>query len=140
MRASRTPSPSCRCSCRAWATGASPSSAPSYGEGSPEKSAKVRFLAYLSAILLALLCGVLLFVLRGVIGPMFGSSEEVARDVAAVLPVFLFGLLFYAFSRVATAGFYATERTLFSYLSVYSEARAHARPALHPPRILGTLR
>ena len=92
-----------------------------YGEGRPEKSAKVRLFAYLSAILLALLCGVLLFALRKLIGPLFGSSEEVAGDVAAVLPIFLAGLVFYAFSRVATAGFYATERTLFSYLSVYSE-------------------
>ena len=92
-----------------------------FGEGSPEKSAKVRRLAYLAALLLALLCGVVLFLLREFIGPFFGSSEEVAEDVAAVLPVFLFGLLFYAFSRVVTAGFYATERTLFSYLAVYSE-------------------
>src|SRR5699024_8775585 len=92
-----------------------------YGEGRPEKSAKVRLFAYLSAILLALLFGVLLFALRKLIGPLFGSSEEVAGDVAAVLPVFLAGLVFYAFSRVATASFYATERTLFSYLAVYSE-------------------
>ena len=42
--------------------------------------------------------------------------------MAQVLPIFLIGLLFYAFSRITTAGFYATEKTAFSYLCVYAES------------------
>ena len=81
----------------------------------------MRAFAYGCAFALALLCCALLFFLRGYIGPLFGSSENVSTDVAEVLPIFLIGLLFYAFSRIATAGFYATEKTGFSYLCVYSE-------------------
>ena len=92
-----------------------------YGEGKRREGDRVRLLAYGCAFALALLCCLLLFFLRGYIGPLFGSSENVSTDVAEVLPIFLIGLLFYAFSRIATAGFYATEKTGFSYLCVYSE-------------------
>lgn len=92
-----------------------------YGEGKPELAEKVKKLAYLCAIALALLCCLLLYALRGFIGPLFGASESVAREVEAVLPVFLLGLLFYGYSRITTANFYATERTAFSYICVYSE-------------------
>lgn len=92
-----------------------------YGEGKRREGDRVRLLAYGCAFALALLCCLLLFFLRGYIGPLFGSSENVSTDVAEVLPIFLIGLLFYAFSRIATAGFYATEKTAFSYLCVYSE-------------------
>ena len=92
-----------------------------YGEGKRREGDRVRALAYGCAFALALLCCALLFFLRGYIGPLFGSSESVSADVAEVLPIFLIGLLFYAFSRIATAGFYATEKTGFSYLCVYSE-------------------
>ena len=92
-----------------------------YGEGKRREGDRVRLLAYGCAFALALLCCALLFFLRGYIGPLFGSSENVSTDVAEVLPIFLIGLLFYAFSRIATAGFYATEKTGFSYLCVYSE-------------------
>ena len=37
------------------------------------------------------------------------------------MPVFLFGLIFYAFSRITTSGFYATEKNLYSYFCVYAE-------------------
>ena len=92
-----------------------------YGEGKRREGDRVRLLAYGCAFALALLCCLLLFFLRGYIGPLFGSSENVSTDVAEVLPIFLIGLLFYAFSRIATAVFYATEKTGFSYLCVYSE-------------------
>ena len=92
-----------------------------YGEGKRREGDRVRAFAYGCAFALALLCCTLLFFLRGYIGPLFGSSENVSTDVAEVLPIFLIGLLFYAFSRIATAGFYATEKTGFSYLCVYSE-------------------
>ena len=121
MPASPTRSRSCRCCCRASATEASRLISQYYGEGKPELAEKVKRLAYLCAIALALLCYLLLYALRGFIGPLFGASESVAREVEAVLPVFLIGLLFYGYSRITTANFYATERTAFSYICVYSE-------------------
>ena len=92
-----------------------------FGEGKPELGHKVKKLAYICALILAILCCLLLFVLRSFIGPLFGSSESVSREVERVLPIFLIGLIFYAFSRITTATFYATERTIFSYICVYSE-------------------
>ena len=52
---------------------------------------------------------------------LFGSSDDVSALVVRVLPIFLFGLVFYAFSRITTSGFYATEKNLYSYLCVYAE-------------------
>lgn len=92
-----------------------------FGEGKPELGHKVKKLAYICALILAILCCLLLFILRSFIGPLFGSSESVSREVERVLPIFLIGLIFYAFSRITTATFYATERTIFSYICVYSE-------------------
>ena len=92
-----------------------------YGEGKRKEGNKVKGLAYCVAAALAVLCLIPLFLLRGYVGSLFGASESVRAEVAAVLPIFLLGLLFYAFSRIATAAFYATEQTAFSYLCVYSE-------------------
>ena len=52
------------------------------------------------------------------------------------LPIFLAGLLFYAFSRITTSGFYATEQSLFSYICVYAEPVLLLILLLIVPRIL----
>ena len=92
-----------------------------YGEGRPAEGVKVRRIAYVVACVLAVVSCLVLYFTRSLVGPLFGSSQRVGEDVAAVLPVFLIGLPFYAFSRITTAGFYATEKTAFSYICVYSE-------------------
>ena len=92
-----------------------------YGQGQLLTSGKIKKIAYAAAGILAALCCLILFFARHAVGPLFGSSASVGEDVAQVLPIFLIGLLFYAFSRITTAGFYATEKTAFSYLCVYAE-------------------
>ena len=75
----------------------------------------------MTAIVLAFACNSLLFALRGGLGGLFGASESTGAMVAEVLPIFLLGLLFYAFSRITTSSFYATEKNLYSYICVYAE-------------------
>ena len=54
-------------------------------------------------------------------GPEVYKRQDTSGIVADVIPIFLIGLVFYAFSRITTSGFYATEKALYSYLCVYAE-------------------
>ncbi|MDO4292412.1 MAG: MATE family efflux transporter [Eubacteriales bacterium] len=92
-----------------------------YGEGNEKELDQTRRLAYGMAWVLALLCMTALYLTRYELGRLFGSSEAVTMETGRALPIFLAGLLFYAFSRITTSGFYATEQSLFSYLCVYAE-------------------
>ena len=78
-------------------------------------------MAYVSALVLAAVCNGILFFARERLGYLFGASESTRPMVAEVLPVFLVGLIFYAFSRITTSGFYATEKNVYSYFCVYAE-------------------
>ena len=63
----------------------------------------------------------ILFLGRSHVGILFGASQSTVILVSEVLPVFLIGLVFYAFSRITTSGFYATKRNFYSYYCVYAE-------------------
>lgn len=92
-----------------------------YGQKDTRAVLQVRKLAYGTAAVLAALCIVGLYAVRGLIGPLFGASVATTESVAAAMPIFLSGYLFLAFSRVTTAAFYATERVGCSYTLVYIE-------------------
>ena len=92
-----------------------------YGEGKTGRIRRMRRTAYIAAFILALLSNALLYFTRSGLGTLFGSSDEVSALVVQILPVFLFGLFFYAFSRITTSGFYATEKNIYSYICVYAE-------------------
>ena len=63
-------------------------------------------------------------------------SSAVSTMTGNAMPIFLAGLLFYAFSRITTSGFYATEQSLFSYICVYAEPVLLLILLLIVPRIL----
>lgn len=92
-----------------------------YGEGKREEVKKIQNIAYFTAVGIAVLCNVFLFIVRWNLGELFGVSGATGILVAQVLPIFLVGLVFYAFSRITTSGFYATEKNFYSYLCVYAE-------------------
>ena len=92
-----------------------------YGEGKKKLVIQTRRTAYITAVILAVLCNIALFCTRDGLGALFGASKSTGDLVAEVLPIFLFGLFFYSFSRITTASFYATEKNLYSYLCVYAE-------------------
>ncbi len=77
-------------------------------------------MAYEFAMALALIGGLLIYLLRGKIGLLFGSSAAVNAGVIAVMPIFLVSVPFDAITRVSTAAFYATEKNVLSYISLPS--------------------
>ena len=66
----------------------------------------------------AAVCTAGLFSLRAHAAALFGASPQVTRQVAAVLPVFLAGLLPAAFSRMTTSYFYAIARNSGAYMII----------------------
>lgn len=92
-----------------------------YGERNFNELHKVNKSAYSFAMLLSLVGVILLFFSKGQIGGLFGSSEEVNRNISNILPVFLVSVPFVAISRIATASFYATEQTVLSYVLTFVE-------------------
>ena len=107
-----------------------------YGEGKTKEVDRVRNMAYATAWVLALACMLILYGTRYDLGVIFGSSDVVTQMTGNAMPIFLAGLLFYAFSRITTSGFYATEQSLFSYICVYAEPVLLLILLLIVPRIL----
>ncbi len=93
----------------------------SYGEGNRRVTGRYRNLAYLFALIVAAVCMVGVFLLRGESVALFGTSVAPASMVAQALPFFLAGFLCAAVSRVSTAYFYATGKNLWAYLVIYGE-------------------
>ena len=108
-----------------------------YGEKDIEKIQYIRRLAYGFAILISAVSIVILFVLRGKVGVLFGASNEVIQGVADVFPIFLIGIPFIAITRITTAGFYATEKNIFSYILTYIEPVAMLAFMLILPPLFG---
>ncbi len=108
-----------------------------YAEGKYKELAQVQRWAVALGEGLAVFGIALLFFGRFGVGRLLGASAGVTADVAGALPIFLLGLFFYAYSRVATAGFYATERSTDSYLCVYAEPVSLLVLLLIVPRFSG---
>ena len=51
-----------------------------------------------------------------------GSSDVVNAEIAKIMPVFLVSVPFVAVLRITTASFYATEKSVFSYILTFMEA------------------
>ena len=79
----------------------------------------------------------LLFLLRGQAGALFGASPEVTSEISRILPVFLAGYLFVSVSRVTTSYFYATGKDLRAYLLIYGEPVLLALLLLFVPGLAG---
>ncbi len=92
-----------------------------FGEGRPDSLKRARSLAYISAAVVAGLCVLGLFLLRGGVGALFGASAETNADTADILPLFLVPLLPLAYVRVTISWLCATARVGLSYVLVYAE-------------------
>ena len=90
-----------------------------YGEKETAKLKDIQKMAYTFAIILATLSCVIMFLIRTSIGALFGSSNEVNHEIAKTMPIFLVSIPFVAITRVATASFYATEKSVFSYILTF---------------------
>ncbi|MDO4381316.1 MAG: MATE family efflux transporter, partial [Clostridia bacterium] len=92
-----------------------------YGERKSKDLAKVQKMAYSFALVLALIGCAAMFFGRHHIGKLFGSSDEVNTEIAKIIPIFLISVPFVAVTRITTAGFYATEKAVLSYVLTFIE-------------------
>lgn len=92
-----------------------------YGEDDRTSVRAVRRLAYLTAVVITVICMIGVYLARAKVGTLFGASAEANAGVIRYLPLFLAPLLLLAFARITTSYFYATEKNGLSYLLVYAE-------------------
>lgn len=92
-----------------------------YGEDDRISVRAVRRLAYLTAVVVTVVCMIGVYLTRAKVGTLFGASAEANAGVVRYLPLFLAPLLLLAFVRITTSYFYATEKNGLSYLLVYAE-------------------
>ena len=74
-----------------------------FGRDNARGARRVRNMAYVFALAVAAVCIAVMFIVRGGISKVFGASDEVAAEVGNILPLFIAGFLFVAFSRISTA-------------------------------------
>ena len=92
-----------------------------YGEDDQASVQCICKLAYRTAAVVTVVCMVGIYLARSRVGVLFGASADANAGVMQYLPFFLATLLFLAFVRITTAYFYATEKTVLSYVLVYAE-------------------
>lgn len=92
-----------------------------YGMNDQTLLKQTKMYAYELAMALSALGMLLLFMFRGRIGVLFGSSAEVNAGIMEILPIFLLSVPFVAVTRITTAGFYATEKSILSYILTFIE-------------------
>lgn len=91
------------------------------GAGEEKSLKQTKTLAYEFSMVLAVISAILIYLLRGKIGLLFGSSAEVNAGVIKVMPIFLVSVPFDAITRVSAAAFYATEKSVLSYVLTFIE-------------------
>lgn len=92
-----------------------------YGAGEHKLLLQTQKLAYIFSFSLSVIGMLLLYLVRGKIGLLFGSSAEVNAGIMNIMPIFLLAVPFVAVTRIATAAFYATEKSILSYILTFIE-------------------
>ena len=92
-----------------------------YGENDVNKLKNVCKLAYGFAFMLSMLSCIIMYIIRLDIGVLFGASNEVNNEIGRIMPIFLVSVPFVGITRIATASFYATEKSMLSYILTFIE-------------------
>ena len=92
-----------------------------YGEKNFDKLKSTRKLAYGFAMFLSLIGCILMYLTKESLGVLFEASKTVNTEIANIMPIFLISVPFVAILRITTAGFYATEKSIFSYTLTFIE-------------------
>lgn len=92
-----------------------------YGQKDTKSLKEIQKMAYIFAIFLAVLGGIIMYLSRANIGTLFGASAMVSCEIAQIIPIFLVSLPFVAITRISTASFYATEKSILSYILTFIE-------------------
>lgn len=59
--------------------------------------------------------------MRFEVGKLLGASDFVVNYTGKVFPIFLIAIPFIGINRIITAGFYASEKSIYSYILTYIE-------------------
>lgn len=92
------------------------------GAGKFSTAAKIRNTNFVVAIAIGLVSFLVLVALRDQIPLWFGASAAAAQMVSFALPLIAFAYLFFGFTHVTMAFFYATDNAQGSSVLVYGEA------------------
>ncbi len=92
-----------------------------YGEKDYTRLKSFRKMAYAFALILSVVGCIVMFLMRNSLGTLFDASSEVNIEIAKIIPIFLVSVPFVAIIRVATASFYATEKSMYSYILTFIE-------------------
>ncbi len=92
-----------------------------YGKRNFDKLNNIQKLAYGFSLFLSVIGCIMIYVTRENLGILFGASNEVTIEIAKIIPIFLVSVPFIAINRITTANFYATEKTIFSYILTFLE-------------------
>lgn len=92
-----------------------------YGEKNWTDLKFVRKLAYGFAFALSVVGCIIMYVTRESLGVLFGASDGVNTEIAKIMPIFLVSVPFVAILRITTASFYATEKSVYSYILTFIE-------------------
>ena len=92
-----------------------------YGEKAYGRLKSIRRLAYGFGMLLSVIGCMSMYVTRMDIGVLFGTSNEVNVEIAKIIPIFLISVPFVSINRITTASFYATGKSIFSYILTFAE-------------------
>lgn len=92
-----------------------------YGEKNWTDLKFVRKLAYGFAFALSVAGCIIMYVTRESLGVLFGASDGVNTEIAKIMPIFLVSAPFVAILRITTASFYATEKSIYSYILTFIE-------------------
>ena len=92
-----------------------------YGKGNIKDLKYIQKLALIFTLLISALGIFSLYLVRFDIGKLLGASETVIQYTGEIFPIFLIAIPFIGITRIVTAGFYASEKSIYSYILTYVE-------------------
>lgn len=92
-----------------------------YGEGKAQNLKYIQKIALVFALFLSALGILALYLVRFEVGKLLGASDFVIQYTGKVFPIFLIAIPFIGINRIITAGFYASEKSIYSYILTYIE-------------------
>ena len=117
--------------------GAQPLMSRYYGEDKTKQLKSTLKYSLILALAISVLCCVIMFFTRYSLGKLLGASADTTTETGNVVPIFLLSMPFVTISRVNTSYFYATERSVFSYILTYAEPLLILAAMFVLPRFFG---
>lgn len=92
-----------------------------YGEGKTQDLKYIQKISLAFVLFLSALGILTLYLVRFDVGKLLGASNFVIQYTGDIFPIFLIAIPFIGITRIVTAGFYASEKSIYSYVLTYIE-------------------